>query len=136
MVDGQREQVGKPTEEDLKHWGHHTSIHTVPDTIMQEAAGDDVSFVFSCKVDGKEELLMEEEPPRGAAIASTSGRQAVAPAGDVCTTNWWCICVMCNLPGHGAKNRLMVSTCCVVLGTSHSNALQTICHMKAAHVAY
>ncbi|KAJ7514819.1 hypothetical protein O6H91_23G060700 [Diphasiastrum complanatum] len=46
-------QVGTPTEEDLRNWAHHASPSTVPDTILQLAAGDEVSFVFTCQIDGK-----------------------------------------------------------------------------------
>jgi hypothetical protein len=43
-------QVGKPAEEDLKSWGHHSSPSTVPDDIMAQADPSIVSFVFSCQV--------------------------------------------------------------------------------------
>jgi len=42
--------VGAPAEEDLKNWGHHSTLATVPDAVMQKAAGDSVSFVFTCQV--------------------------------------------------------------------------------------
>lgn len=43
-------QVGAPAEEDLSNWGHHPDVSTLPDDIMKQAAGDDVTFVFSCQV--------------------------------------------------------------------------------------
>lgn len=43
-------QVGAPAEEDLINWGHHPSVSTLPDDVMQKAAADDVSFIFSCQV--------------------------------------------------------------------------------------
>lgn len=46
-------QIGAPKEEDLASWGHHFSPKSVPDVIFQSAAGNEVSFVFSCQVDGK-----------------------------------------------------------------------------------
>ncbi|KAF8779903.1 hypothetical protein HU200_002172 [Digitaria exilis] len=46
-------QIGKPSEEDLGSWGHHCDPSTVPDTILQSSAGDEVSFVFTNQVDGK-----------------------------------------------------------------------------------
>ncbi|MCE0481324.1 DNA-dependent ATPase protein rad54 [Datura stramonium] len=46
-------QIGAPKEEDLASWGHHFSPKSVPDVIFQFAAGDEVSFVFTCQVDGK-----------------------------------------------------------------------------------
>lgn len=46
-------QVGAPKEEDLANWGHHYVPSTVPDTIFQASAGDEVSFVFTNQVDGK-----------------------------------------------------------------------------------
>ncbi|KAK9054583.1 hypothetical protein SSX86_025662 [Deinandra increscens subsp. villosa] len=52
-------QVGAPLEEDLANWGHHFSPNTVPDTIFQASAGDEVTFVFSNQIDGK---LVPVEP--------------------------------------------------------------------------
>ncbi|CAH1426001.1 unnamed protein product [Lactuca virosa] len=46
-------QVGTPLEEDLASWGHHSSPNTVPDTIFQAAAGDEVTFVFTNQISGK-----------------------------------------------------------------------------------
>lgn len=46
-------QVGTPKEEDLANWGHHLSTTSVPDSIFQASAGDEVSFVFTNQVDGK-----------------------------------------------------------------------------------
>ncbi|KAM1382281.1 hypothetical protein ACFX2F_034762 [Malus domestica] len=46
-------QVGTPLEEDLSNWGHHFSPTSVPDSILQASAGDEVTFVFTNQVDGK-----------------------------------------------------------------------------------
>ncbi|XP_010534308.1 PREDICTED: protein CHROMATIN REMODELING 25 isoform X2 [Tarenaya hassleriana] len=46
-------QVGTPLEEDLTSWGHHFASKSVPDTILQASAGDEVTFVFTNQVDGK-----------------------------------------------------------------------------------
>nr|XP_018681955.1 PREDICTED: DNA repair and recombination protein RAD54 isoform X2 [Musa acuminata subsp. malaccensis] len=46
-------QLGTPSEEDLGSWGHHSNPATVPDLILQSAAGDEVTFVFTNQVDGK-----------------------------------------------------------------------------------
>ncbi|KAF6144015.1 hypothetical protein GIB67_017623 [Kingdonia uniflora] len=46
-------QLGSPLEEDLGSWGHHLSSTSVPDAILQAAAGDEVTFVFTNQVDGK-----------------------------------------------------------------------------------
>ncbi|KAL0743225.1 hypothetical protein Bca4012_084738 [Brassica carinata] len=46
-------QVGTPLEEDLASWGHHFASKSVPDTILQASAGDEVTFVFTNQVDGK-----------------------------------------------------------------------------------
>ena len=43
-------QVGKPAEEDLKNWGHHTSVDSVPDPVMQAVGQQHVTFIFSCQV--------------------------------------------------------------------------------------
>ena len=46
-------QVGKPDGGQLKLWAHHVGVQGLPDRIMAECGGDDVSFVFSNRVDGK-----------------------------------------------------------------------------------
>ncbi|KAL3681387.1 hypothetical protein R1sor_024343 [Riccia sorocarpa] len=46
-------QIGTPLEEDLKNWAHHSSPSTIPDALLQIAAGDDVTFAFTCQIDGK-----------------------------------------------------------------------------------
>ncbi len=48
------QQVGEPAEEDLKNWAHHHSLEHLPDQVMQKSAGNDVSFVFSCDIDGQD----------------------------------------------------------------------------------
>lgn len=35
-------QIEQPSEEDLRSWGHHSDPSTVPDTILQCSAGDEV----------------------------------------------------------------------------------------------
>jgi hypothetical protein len=35
-------QIGTPLEEDLVSWGHHSDPSTVPDSILQSSAGDEV----------------------------------------------------------------------------------------------
>ncbi|CAI0447154.1 unnamed protein product [Linum tenue] len=52
-------QVGTPLEEDLGSWGHHFHSTSVPDSILQASAGDEISFVFTNQVDGK---LVPVEP--------------------------------------------------------------------------
>ncbi|KAI3777664.1 hypothetical protein L1987_47465 [Smallanthus sonchifolius] len=52
-------QVGAPLEEDLVSWGHHFSPNTVPDTILQASAGNEVTFVFTNQISGK---LVPVEP--------------------------------------------------------------------------
>ncbi|XP_066319606.1 DNA repair and recombination protein RAD54-like isoform X1 [Miscanthus floridulus] len=58
-------QIGRPTEEDLGSWGHHFDPSTVPDTVLQCSAGEEVSFVFTNQVDGK--LVPVESMVRSAA---------------------------------------------------------------------
>ena len=48
-----KQQSGNPKEEELADWGHHSSPSTVPDQCMQLCGEDDVTFVFSCQVDGR-----------------------------------------------------------------------------------
>lgn len=55
-----KEQVGDPKEDDLATWAHHSDPTTVPDQAMQLTGGEDVSFVFSCQVDGRE---VPPDPP-------------------------------------------------------------------------
>nr|GLL47317.1 protein CHROMATIN REMODELING 25 [Ipomoea trifida] len=62
-------QMGTPKEEDLANWGHHFFPTSVPDTIFQAAAGDEVSFVFTCQVEGKlvpiESSVKQKPKPQG-----------------------------------------------------------------------
>jgi len=46
-------QVGKPDGGQLKLWAHHEGVQGLPDRIMAECGGSDVSFIFSNRVDGK-----------------------------------------------------------------------------------
>ncbi|KAL4573739.1 hypothetical protein LXL04_020556 [Taraxacum kok-saghyz] len=46
-------QVGRPLEKDLGRWDHHSTPNTVPDSIFQASAGDDVTFVFTNQISGK-----------------------------------------------------------------------------------
>jgi hypothetical protein len=55
-----RLQVGKPGEEQLRLWGHHSTTATVPDQVMQQIGDEHISFVFSLQVDGK---AIDPEPP-------------------------------------------------------------------------
>ncbi|KAK1402572.1 protein CHROMATIN REMODELING 25 [Heracleum sosnowskyi] len=52
-------QVGTPLEEDLGSWGHHFNPTSVPDSILQASAGNEVTFVFTNQVSGK---LVPVEP--------------------------------------------------------------------------
>jgi hypothetical protein len=52
-----RRQMGKPAEADLRLWAHHWSSSTVSDTVLREAGGEDVTFVFALEVDGREAQL-------------------------------------------------------------------------------
>ena len=46
-------QKGHPKEDELACWGLHSDPITVPDECMQLCAKNDVSFIFSCQVDGR-----------------------------------------------------------------------------------
>jgi len=48
-----QQQSGCPKEDDLANWGLHSNSDTVPDECMQLCGHKDVSFVFSCQVEGK-----------------------------------------------------------------------------------
>jgi len=53
-------QSGAPKEEDLEAWGHHSNPQTVPDDLMRLVGSPDVTFVFSCKVEGRD---VPPDPP-------------------------------------------------------------------------
>lgn len=53
-------QVGKPGEEQLRLWGHHSSTTSVPDPVLRQIGDEWVSFVFSLQVDGR---AIDPEPP-------------------------------------------------------------------------
>lgn len=55
-----KEQSGAPKEEDLEAWGHHSNPQTVPDDLMRLVGSPDVTFVFSCKVEGRD---VPPDPP-------------------------------------------------------------------------
>ncbi|XP_049935835.1 DNA repair and recombination protein RAD54 isoform X2 [Nymphaea colorata] len=62
-------QLGRPLEEDLASWGHHSSSTTVPDVILQASAGEEVTFVFTNQVDGK--LVPVEPMERKSPVSDT-----------------------------------------------------------------
>lgn len=47
-------QAETPAEEDLKSWGHHSDVSSVPDQVVQRLGNNHISFVFSCKVAGRD----------------------------------------------------------------------------------
>ena len=72
-----QEQVGQPKEDDLGNWGLHSGADTVPDECMQLCGTKDVSFVFSCKVTGKE--IPPDRPILGGGSDAPAGVAPVAP---------------------------------------------------------
>ena len=79
------EQVGHPTEQDLKNWAHHHGPETLPDEQMSKAWKSNVNFIFSCRVDEKSLEAKQEEAAAAAAAqaeeaaAAASGENARAP---------------------------------------------------------
>jgi len=79
------EQVGHPTEQDLKNWAHHHGPETLPDEQMSKAWKSNVNFIFSCRVDEKSLEAKQEETAAAAAAqveeeaAAASGENARAP---------------------------------------------------------
>lgn len=80
-------QVGKPGEEQLRLWAHHSSTASVPDQVLRHIGDEHVSFVFTLEVDGRP---VEAEPPlaplpppaavgAGALGPRLSRRQQLAP---------------------------------------------------------
>ncbi|GAA0159567.1 damaged DNA-binding protein [Lithospermum erythrorhizon] len=85
-------QVGTPKEEDLANWGHHSSPSTVPDTIFQAAAGDEVSFVFTNQVDGKLVPIESKggthsnQTPQSLSTRKANSFQGLTPSSSSCQT--------------------------------------------------
>ncbi|CAD7701124.1 unnamed protein product [Ostreobium quekettii] len=73
-----KKQVGKPAEDDLRNWGQHSSAQTVPDNVLRQAAGDVVSFVFTCEVAGKS-LELSNDGEETLAVEPMARRSAPAP---------------------------------------------------------
>eukprot|EP00798_Chlamydomonas_sp_ICE-L_P024680 gene24680-10310_t len=73
------EVVGAPGEDDLKNWGHHSLCTHVPDDVMKKAAGEDVSFIFSCEIDGME----VQKPQLGSATVRTNAEKYGAVEGRI-----------------------------------------------------
>jgi len=71
-----QEQAGQPKEDDLGNWGLHSGADTVPDECMQLCGTKDVSFVFSCKVTGKE--IPADRPILGGGSEAPAGVAPVA----------------------------------------------------------
>mmetsp|Transcript_11199 Transcript_11199/g.69143 ORF Transcript_11199/g.69143 Transcript_11199/m.69143 type:complete len:886 (+) Transcript_11199:228-2885(+) len=46
-------QVGEPKEESLAEWAHHHTPASIADSVFQQVAGEEVSFVFSCIIENK-----------------------------------------------------------------------------------
>ncbi|KAH0880328.1 hypothetical protein HID58_067722, partial [Brassica napus] len=73
-------QVGTPLEEDLASWGHHFTSKSVPDTILQASAGDEVTFVFTNQVDGKL-IPIKSNPSPKPEVTELNRNQAVSNRG-------------------------------------------------------
>eukprot|EP00899_Mesostigma_viride_P007949 jgi/Mesvir1/17155/Mv07580-RA.1 len=80
LLQPHQKQVASPTEEDLKNWAHHETAATVPDSVMQRAAMDDVSFIFSCQIHGQL-TPQEDDGPAPTAAARGTARTLGALAG-------------------------------------------------------
>jgi DNA repair and recombination protein RAD54 and RAD54-like protein len=61
------EQIDEADEQKLDEWAHHHRMDKVPDDIMKKSAGDEVSFVFSLKVEGCAIDDSKKNPAAGAA---------------------------------------------------------------------
>ena len=70
------EQVGHPTEQDLKNWAHHHGPETLPDEQMAKAWGSNVSFIFSCRVDEKSLLAKQAEAEQAAVKEAKDAQEA------------------------------------------------------------
>ncbi len=79
-------QIGAPAEEDLKSWGHHSSCSgdwsTVPDPLFARAAGSDVTFVFTCEVQGKPIDESAQRKPRPGGARLPCKRKVTCAAGE------------------------------------------------------
>ena len=74
-----RRQQGSPKEDNLADWGLHSDPTTVPDECMQICAEKDVSFIFSCQVDGKH--VPPERPILGSKAAKLNCPQTIVDKG-------------------------------------------------------
>jgi hypothetical protein len=72
-----KKQQGNPKEDDLANWGLHSDVSTVPDRCLQLCGRDDVSFVFSCQVDGRP--VPPESPLLPATDQKPSSRTVLGP---------------------------------------------------------
>lgn len=72
-----KKQQGNPKEDDLANWGLHSDVSTVPDQCLQLCGRDDVSFVFSCQVDGRP--VPPESPLLPATDQKPSSRTVLGP---------------------------------------------------------
>ncbi|KAG8072506.1 hypothetical protein GUJ93_ZPchr0006g44886 [Zizania palustris] len=95
-MNSSNQQIGRPSEEDLGSWGHHSDPSTVPDTILQCSAGDEVSFVFTNQVDGK--LVPVESMARPA--THQKNEMTVSAEKEVRKNN------SCNVPGTEKRSQL------------------------------
>lgn len=69
-------QKGNPKEDNLADWGLHSDAATVPDECMQICAENDVSFIFSCQIEGKP--VPPERPILGSKPAKLNCPQTTA----------------------------------------------------------
>ena len=66
------EQIDEADEQKLDEWAHHHRMDKVPDDMMKKSVGDDVSFIFSLKVEGCAIAETKKEPPKADAAESKS----------------------------------------------------------------
>lgn len=63
-IDGElqehEKQIGEPKEECLAEWAHHHNPASVADSVFQQIAGKEVSFVFSCIIENKGLMRTDE----------------------------------------------------------------------------
>nr|PNR53914.1 hypothetical protein PHYPA_007589 [Physcomitrium patens] len=71
-------QVGTPAEEDLLSWAHHSDSSTIPDAMLEAASRNQISFTFTCQIDGK--LTPIDSFPRSSALYTTPSLKARACA--------------------------------------------------------
>ena len=70
------EQIDEADEQKLDEWAHHHRMDKLPDDMMKKSVGDDVSFIFSLKVEGCAIAETKKAPPKDAEESKSEAPKA------------------------------------------------------------